>query len=278
MASYRTRRLPRTSFAAAHSSLARHMANAIDGRLATASAAASSLALFTTITHDDVGPFVRNTGFWAVDLVERLTCICPSREGSSLVGLGTAITKRHILYHKHGGAIPDGDTLRFVTSDNTIVLRTQDKSTPLTIPDFTVGLLDSDLPATITPCPIAPDDIQSYLSFTQHIPILLVDQEGKGLVHDVRGMSQWSIYNAAPTNATRLNFYEAIVTNDSGKGWFGIINDQLVLLGLTQATTLGQGVMGFNSTINAGIVTVDALGAVSTGYTVTNPTLTGFLV
>lgn len=255
--------------------LANHIAAAVDSRIASGTLAANG-DIFSTWTAADIGPFTRNVDFWGADLVSKLTCICPSREGSALFGLGILITPRHILYHKHGGAITNGDTMRFVAADNTIVLRTQDQSTPTTIPDFRVGLLNEDLPGTVLPCPIAPDNFASCLGLYPPVPVMIVDQEGKGLVRDISQIDGRFVHCIAPVDPQRLEFYEVGALNDSGKGWFVPINGEMVLLGVTQSNTYAQGVMGWNSVINAAIVTVDALGAVSTGYTVSNPTLAGF--
>lgn len=248
------------------------MSAAIDTRIAGKTLAANG-DIFSEWNDDDAGPFVRNEEFWCADLVDKWTCVAPSVSTNALFGLGVAITPRHILYHKHGGAITDGATLRFVAADDTIVLRTQDASTPLTVPDLRVGVLDSDLPATIVPCKTAPDDFASYASF--FIPsrpaITFVDQEGKALVTDVSGISATLVYNRTPIDAQQLEFNEPTVANDSGKAWFAIINDELVLLGVTRDVTDAQGVVGWNSAINAAIT---ALGP--GGYAVSNPDLSGF--
>lgn len=252
------------------------MARMIDGRL-HAKTLATNGDIFSTWTADDAGPFVRNTAFWGVNMVSEWTCVAPSVSTNGLFGLGVAITPRHILYHKHGGPITDGATLRFVASDNTIVLRTQDESVPLTEPDLIVGLLNEDLPASISFCKVAPDDFSSYLDFTASPPVAFVDQEGKCLVTDIQRIVSTLVFNRTPTDSQRLEFHEATVANDSGKAWFGIINDELVLLGVTRDVTDAQGVVGRNAAINQAIEDVDAEGSVSTGYTVTNPDLDEFL-
>jgi hypothetical protein len=263
------------------SGLAAHMSQAVDSRLAGKSAA-SALAVFTTLVHADIGPFERNDSFWAADQVAGLTCVSPSREGGSTACLGAAVTPRHVLYHKHGDLIPNGNTMRFVDALDNIVLRTQDQAVETAIPDFSVGLLSSDLPASIPFCKVAPDDLRNYLQAWQRAPIMVLDQEGKGLVYDVTNIDAQFVYVSVPTDSQRLAFHETLIANDSGKAWFGIVNDEPVLFAITQGNisglgeTMGATPAGWSSVLNAAIAAVDALGAVSTGYTVTPASFSGF--
>lgn len=253
------------------------MASEIDSRIAGLTFATNG-PLFDTITHTDTGPFTRNADFWGSDI--DLTCVSPSNSERDEFMSGTAITKRHVLYCKHGGegtGYPtDGTTMRFVAADNSIVLRTQSEHLELALPDMCIGLLDSDLPAEITPCAVAPDNLLAYINFSPAIPALALDAEEKGLVHDIDHIAARFVYTKAPTNATRLEFYEALITGDSGDPSFVIINGEPVLIGILKAVNEFMSPAGFNGVLNAGIVSVDALGGVSTGYTVTNPDLSGF--
>lgn len=253
--------------------LAAHMAAEIDDRLAGKSAG-SALALFTA--QDHVTPaFTRNTSFWAADIVAKLTCISPSNSTLDNNGAGVAITPRHVLYCKHGGVgvgyPADAASIRFVTTDNTVVMRTQSSHLELSV-DMAIGLLDSDLPATITPCKTAPDSLRSYLSSFPYVPVMVLDQEEKGVVKDIDHIDAVSgLWTRTPTDTQRLAFHEALVAGDSGDPVFGIINDELVLLGVVKDVNEMMSTVGSNTIIAAGITTIGA-----NGHALSNPSLAGF--
>lgn len=256
------------------------MISQVDDRLAGKSAG-TALALYTTITHNDAGPFARNASCWLADMVESLTCISPSNSAGNDNFAGTAITRRHVLYTKHGGVgvgFPaNGTTLRFVASNNAITLRTQSQHKELT-PDIAIALLSSDLPAAITPCPVVPDDLMSYLELATPTPVLILDQEEKGLVHDLRSVDVQSklLYFMPPANAQRLAFHEPVVPGDSADPVFALINNVIALISLLTGESWGPSIAGLGGILNQGILDVDALGGASTGYTVTPISLSLF--
>lgn len=271
-------------------SLQIHMAEAVDSRLAAAAPAVSSLAFFTTITHNDAGPFVRNPDCWITGV--DLTSVSPSNSTEDNERGGVAITKRHIIYAKHT-QIGDGASVRFCTSSDVAVARTQTQHAEIggtfpIFPDFCVGLLDSDLPSTIAVCKVAPDYMLPKIGYFPPIPVIQTDKDENGLVFDATSFSYGSQgINTAnvkiPVNAKRLEFYQPIIAGDSGDPWFVLINDELVLIGITSGLDVADGSavfgscpIGLNGAINAAIVAADALGGVSTGYTVTNPNLSAF--
>lgn len=268
------------SYIRGSNSLQRHMAAQIDDRIAGLNPA-SALAIFSVINHADVGPFTRNVNCWAAGIASKLTCMSPSNSERAEFMAGTAITKRHVLYCKHGGigvGFPsNGVTLRFVAADNSIVLRTQSQNVQLARPDMCLGLLSADLPASIVPCPVASDDLLSYITYhPTPIPVMALDAEEKAIVKDIVRIQAGFVYTKTPTDAKRLEFHEPLVAGDSGDPVHVIINDELVLIGIVKDVDEHMSPCGFNADLNAAIVSVDALGGVSTGYTVTNPSLSSF--
>jgi hypothetical protein len=262
----------RNKFTRPDTRLGRHMMLAVDGRIGNKSAAT---ALDVYSSQDHVTPaFTRNPNFWGADIIASLTCASPSNSATDHLEAVTAITRRHLLCIKHGAGYPaDSSTVRFVTTDNTIVSRTILQHVELS-DDMAVMLIDSDLPASITPCKVVADDIITYLNSCVNIPLLKLDQEEKGLVVDMKNIYDGGITLGTPCTAKRREFYEDAVAGDSGNPMFGIINGEFVLFAVTNID--GPSPAGLNDAINTAIGDVDALGAVTTGYTVTNPSMTKF--
>jgi len=132
-----------------------------------------------------------------------------------------------------------------------------------------VYTLDSDLPATITPCKVAPANIGSYLvnNFQNRPPALGLDQEEKALAIDYSGGGSFLF----PANADRLVFSESKISGDSGNPAFLIADGNLVLITVWTYGGAGSGTpVASNLTkINEMILAADAQAGVSTDYTVT---------
>lgn len=253
------------------------MRDAVDIRIA-GKLAAAALPIYTTQTHTDVGPFVRNAGFWGADLVAGLTGASPSNSAGAHLLAVTAITRQHVLGIKHGTGYPaDGSTIRFVDVNNNVITRAITQHFEVPENDFTVMRLASDLPAEIAPVKVAPDNIFTYLRRACVVPVMTIDQEEKGLVADMVSIWAGGAHIELPANSQRAAFYEVGTAGDSGDPWLGIINGEWVLFGMFTQVTDGAGPIGRNSVLNAAIVSVDALGGgSSTGYTVSNPDLSSF--
>lgn len=141
---------------------------------AGANATLDQRKLFTTVDHTTPS-YVTNTDFWLKGYEQAFTCRAPySEEAGDNHRLTTAVTPRHAVSAWHSGYTPNvGTTVRFVTTDNTVIERTvvQQSSQltwndPISGPvdtDIGVILLDSDLPSTITPCKIFPSAYKNIL-------------------------------------------------------------------------------------------------------------------
>lgn len=247
-------------------------------------------SIFTSQDHATPA-YVRNNSFFLNGThAEAITCASPWNSDSGNKKAGTAITKRHVIlthHYKYG----IGTTVRFVASDNTVVDRTVVQAEQLFYngqsTDCWVVLLDSDLPASITPCKVFPSDFETYLpagvdtGAAYRIPFLALDQEEKGRLLDLRsiGTSFTGVPTAAVTRPElldRLDFYESTITGDSGNPVFAVIGSELWLY--TTFTGGGGGVWygGMVSEINAMINTLDTLQGDITGYTVTEGDLSSY--
>ena len=173
-----------------------------------------------------------------------------------------------------------GDSLRFIASDNTIITRTVVQSQRIYYnglsTDGQMILLDSDLPASITPCKLFPDGYETYLpagastDAAFRLPILTLDQEEKGIIYDLRKVNNSSIKSVVlttPELPDRLAFYERVVSGDSGNPQFAAIGTELWIMTCWYGNGPFYG--GLVSELNAMITTLDTLQGDITGHTVT---------
>jgi hypothetical protein len=286
--------------------LSRHADNAVTSRLQAATDP-SFKAIFTTQDHA-TPTYVRNTDCWCYDLAEEMTCISPwnsaSGSPSGVTGGGTLITPRHIYMAAHF-KIPVGATIRFVTADNQVVNRelVASYTHPLYVNgsfnfDITVGLLASDVPASITPAQTLPPNFNDYFidqagGFYLSRPpagALYTDQEEKALVID-HVASNSDIHDFyPPVSALKLSAFETIIVGDSSNPVFFIINDKLVLLAAWSAVRGDNSAFGWDYNtplrnsgttkaplLQAMISAVDAAHGVSTGHQLDLVDLSSFL-
>jgi hypothetical protein len=285
--------------------LYKHADDAVISRL-TSSTDPSFKNIFTT--QDHITPaYVRNTNCWCYDLAEKMTCISPwnsaSGSPSGVTGGGTLITPRHIYMAAHF-KIPVGSTIRFITDDNQVVNRTlvesythPSYSSPSLNFDVTVGLLDSDVPASIIPAKTLPENFYDYLTqdaaFYVSIPpcgVMYTDQEEKVLVMDyVAGNSDIHDFYP-PTNTLKLSAFETLVSGDSGNPAFLIVNDKLVLISAWSAVRGDGSAFGWDYNtptrqdltskaplLQAMISSVDIAYGVSTGHQLDIADLSSFV-
>ena len=235
-------------------------------------------------SQDHVTPaYVRNTSFFLQGThAEALTCASPWNSRQAGKRAGTAITARHAVLADHY-PLYAGDTLRFIASDNTVITRTVVQAARIFYngngTDARMVLLDSDLPASITPCKIFPDGYETYLpagatsAAAVALPLLAMDFSENGIALDVIGKSVYasspSINCGAPTIPHRLAFYDPIIVGDSGNPIFVAIGSELWLLSTFHGPAGGPFYGGLVSELNAMITTLDTLEGDITGHTVT---------
>jgi hypothetical protein len=254
-------------------SLGKHVSDAMDARIAgkTPSVAAPIFS-----TRDDANSiYVRNSSGWLADL--NLTCMSVWNSSGGSTRAGTLISPRHVIFATHY-QIAAGATLRFVTGANVVVERTLSSVANVSGSDFTVGLLDSDVPTGIRFPDVLPANAASYTTHVwRDIPIIVTDQEKRANVAEAGtfgdlafGNAAWS--NQSPFDATRQSFFEPLISGDSGSPMFALINGVLVLV--STATYAGA---GGGSAVHLNLSGINAaMTSLGGGYQLTQVSLAGF--
>lgn len=241
-------------------SLAKHISDTVDSRLAGKSAA-TALKIFTS--QDHITPaYVRNPNVWCADLPHVLTCLSPWNSTGGPRMAGTLVSPIHPVLAKHYQPAINS-IMRFVGADGTVYDRMLiDKKSLATIsghyPDITIGLLDSPLPSeNFAFAKVLPDDYADYLptafnAIDGRLPSLTLDQEEKGLVTDVYSEGNSTVFTI-PTEPQRLAFYENKIGGDSGNPALFIINGEPVILTVWTYGGAGSGtsIRGQKAAINA---------------------------
>jgi hypothetical protein len=242
-------------------SLASHCTSQIDGLIATKSA----LNVFNS------GTFIRNAGCWAngVDL----SCASPWNSTGGSQRAGTLVSRRHVLFCKHASFYPAiNASMLFVSPDSTPVYRTLTAISPIANADIVVGVLDSDVPESISFAKVMPSNYTAYLpglDGVSSIPVMTLNQSDRASVASLGGLGA-SFDNIYP--AVYPNYAGTIVVGDSGNPTLLIINGSPTLLGVFTWGGYGGGanVAAYATAINS------AMSSLGGGYSLTSVNLTGF--
>lgn len=214
-------------------SLIKECADAVDNRISGLTPA-QTVDIYSTQNHGD-GIYERNTSVWCSDL--DLTCISPWNNTGGNHRAGVLISPDCIAFAEHY-QIHKGDIIRFITSDNTVIERTVVNKQSISPPDssdgystdITIGILDSEVPDSISCCKVLPSNFTDYLpNINEGIPALCLDQEEKALITDFYKTNSGKAHFTAPENS-REDYYEKKIIGDSGNPAFLIINNELVLI------------------------------------------------
>jgi len=236
----------------------------------------SMLPIFTNYFDSlSSGIYARNQDCWVFNLSDKLTCISPWNSYGSNTRAGTLVTPRHAIGAAHYMK-PEGAEIIFVTSDNEVISRTIQKRIKLpggTVNDgnFALYLLNEDLPETIIPCKILPQNWKQYLpSNINRIGALCLDKEEKALVTDGFNMNVVAKFSV-PNQEDKEILYEDKISGDSGNPAFLILDNELICLTAWTWGGAGSGssLVYNKDKINSAIDSLDALANISTGYSLT---------
>jgi hypothetical protein len=225
------------SFCPAQVDLSTHMTDEIDDRVVGLTANDTTKKIFTSQNHSGQ-TYVRNSDVWTNNGTSTidLTGLSPWNSTNANRRAGTLISPRHIVFATHY-QIGTGATVRFVTNDGTVVNRTMTAKT-LISGDAYLGVLDEDVPETITHYPIiSKPDLDKYLSNIK-VPMLVLDQEEKALIRDVTSIGSGVGHTVPPATTTRNLFNETLISGDSGNPAFIVVDGKPALM-LTHHTAGG---------------------------------------
>ena len=257
-------------------SLALHCEQQVDSRLS------GNMTVYSSQDSINGNTFIRNNNCWVNDI--DLTCVSPwNSTGRTTMG-GTLISRKHVLFCEHLNFRPEiGATIKFVTSDNVVVSRTitnrlTHPSYVPYYPDICIGVLDFDVPESISFAKILPANWRSYLpslSTSSTIPTLRLNQQEKASVADWLGVRYPELGRFQlqyPSSILRQAYYENIIVGDSGNPVFIIINGYLVVLG-----TFTSGGAGGGTSISEHIEAINTMmTTLGGGYQLTEISLSGF--
>lgn len=258
---------------------ATHVTNQMDTRIAGVSSS-SAMQLFSTkgdsltVNGTTSTDWVRNADVWSsVGTDIDWTGVSPWNQpydgySSRYQKAGALISPRHVVLANHWH-MPIGANLLFVSNTNEMIYRNLTGLQQIAGTDIIIGLLDSDVPDSVTYYPIiASSTLQSLIKKYQpapayDIPMVVFDQEKKAIVHSLNYAEGGAIGHNIYASGPRAFLSEYLVSGDSGSPAFIIVDDRPILL-FTHYSANGGPELGNNiAQINSAMTTLGG------GYQVT---------
>lgn len=205
--------------------------------------------------------YSRSSTSLASGLVD-LSCVSVWNSAYGPERCGTLISPRHIIYAAHY-PLQTGSLVRFVTQEGGVVERTV--SARLTspgyrpyFPDVEVAALDADVPGTVGFARVLPSNWRNYLTSVASglagVPVVYTNRHEEALVSEFV-KDDGSVYCSPPSTPSRLSFFSALTSGDSGHPCFLVLGGGAppVLLTVWTFGLSGRGtsVAGQSATINS---------------------------
>jgi len=258
---------------------ATHVTNQMDTRIAGVSSS-SAMQMFSTrgdsltVNGTTSTDWVRNTDLWSnVGTDVDWTGVSPWNQpydgySSRYQKGGALISPRHVVLANHWH-MPIGANLLFVSNTNEMIYRNLTGLQQIAGTDIIIGVLDSDVPDSVTYYPIiASSTLQSLIKKyepapTYDIPMVVFDQEKKAIIHSLNGISSTAIGHAPYSTGARAFLSEYVQGGDSGSPAFIIVDDRPILLFAHYSASWGPNLGNYISEINSAMTTLGG------GYQVT---------
>ncbi|MBQ3289463.1 MAG: hypothetical protein IJH50_08665 [Kiritimatiellae bacterium] len=142
------------------------MARSVDDRLTMSST--GRIMKFS----DNLYGYTLNTNCWAYGI--DTSCASPRNSWYGSCKAGTAVTRRHIVLANHY-PLRIGDHLSFLGTNDVSYSRTIIATSRVADTDIFVCLLGSDLPESVNPAKLLPQNYQNYIGTGRGIPGLMFD-------------------------------------------------------------------------------------------------------
>lgn len=252
--------------------LRQQMIYGIDSRIAGFSTAPSGFrSLWTARGNGGSGWQYNATTLWSNQGGHALdfSGASPWNSAMGYDGAGTLISPRHLLFATHYTPAT-GSAIAFVDHDNQVVTRTLVNRRRIGSTDITIGVLDADVPNSITYYPLVSYvDVQRYLG-DSHVPVIRLNKSDTVYIQDLSFISGSSIGTKASSGGRAPYTTSGMVSGDSGNPNFAVIGDQLVLLGAHYTANSFPNTGNYIAEINAAMSTLGG------GYQVTQPDLSAY--
>ena len=209
------------------------LVRSVDGRIAGKDPATALPVYVDYLANAATNAFVRNPDCWAAGI--DFSCASPWHSGPDPSKMAsTLISPRHVIMATHYK--PDiGTAIRFLGTDGVLYSRTLVSDVSDTnATDMSVGLLDSPLPATVTPATFLPPDWADYIGNGLNLPVVSFDQEEKLIIHEIASIHDngagSELVGKTPGDTMRAAFSELAVPGDSGNPRFLLLENRPLLI------------------------------------------------
>jgi hypothetical protein len=220
------------------SDLVTDVSGQVDLRIAGLTASGVTKGVFVT-RGDSVSPWATSSSVWTAsgDSVD-WSGASPWNSNGGYNFAGTLVTPRHLLFANHY-QIGTGAVVLFVAPDNSVVTRTLSAQQSIPGTDITVGMLDSDVPDSITHYPVlSASKFEAYVrdgvdESLFDLPIIAFDQEDHAIIRNIRKSSLYGsdkILHMPASSGGRVDFNETLISGDSGNPMFLLVGDKPVLI------------------------------------------------
>lgn len=205
------------------------MTRSIDGRL--------SGNAVGTIDKFIVYNSILSTNCWAYTI--NTSCASANNSYGLSRRAGTAISPWHVAVASHY-YIPNGSYIDFVTTNGFKVTRKIQDGKQVLSTDIYILLLEDALPEDIRPAKILPDDYIKYIRTGRGLPMLVFDYSEHAIVNEMDDLpaGKGSVDGRKPVSRRRLQYFEEVVSGDSGDPKFLVVNCEVILI--TTLTSYGR--------------------------------------